>query len=174
MHPPRESVEKFPASGTPRSIAAQTATCRIRGPRAGYAAMISDLDGYVGRVLAALDKPGVADRTLVIFTSDNGTTHEGPPDRSFHRRRRPEVLQQHRRPARLQGQRLRGRHPRADDRRLPGRIAAGAVNDTPGYFADWFPTLCDAAGLEKPAGLDGESLWPVLTGEPSRSMRASR
>ena len=49
--------------------------------------------------------------------------------------------------------------------RLPGRIAAGTVNDTPGYFADWFPTLCDAAGLEKPAGLDGESLWPVLTGE---------
>jgi arylsulfatase A-like enzyme len=49
--------------------------------------------------------------------------------------------------------------------RLPGRIAAGAVNDTPGYFADWFPTLCDAAGLEKPSGLDGESLWPVLTGE---------
>jgi arylsulfatase A len=38
------------------------------------------------------------------------------------------------------------------------------VNDTPGYFADWFPTLCDAAGLEKPGGLDGGSLWPVLTG----------
>ena len=49
--------------------------------------------------------------------------------------------------------------------RLPGRIAAGAVNDTPGYFADWFPTLCDAAGLEKPGGLDGQSLWPVLTGQ---------
>lgn len=49
--------------------------------------------------------------------------------------------------------------------RLPGRIAAGAVNDTPGYFADWFPTLCDAAGLEKPANLDGQSLWPVLTSQ---------
>jgi len=48
--------------------------------------------------------------------------------------------------------------------RLPGRIEAGAVNATPGYFADWFPTLCEAAELEPPAGLDGESLWPVLTG----------
>ncbi len=46
--------------------------------------------------------------------------------------------------------------------RLPGRIPAGTVNDSPGYFADWFPTLCDAAGFEKPQGLDGESLWPAL------------
>ena len=39
------------------------------------------------------------------------------------------------------------------------------MNDTPSYFADWFPTLCDAVGLQKPAGLDGDSLWPVLTGK---------
>ena len=30
-------------------------------------------------------------------------------------------------------------------------------------LADWFPTLCEAAGLKKPAGLDGESFWPALT-----------
>jgi arylsulfatase A-like enzyme len=49
--------------------------------------------------------------------------------------------------------------------RLPGRIPAGAVNDTPSYFADWFPTLCEAAGRKPPPGLDGVSLWPVLTGQ---------
>jgi arylsulfatase A-like enzyme len=49
--------------------------------------------------------------------------------------------------------------------RLPGRIPAGTADDTPGYFADWFPTLCEAAGLKAPPGLDGESLWPVLTGK---------
>ncbi len=48
---------------------------------------------------------------------------------------------------------------------LPGVLEANAVNDTPGYFADWFPTLCDAAGFTKPEGLDGESLWPVLSGK---------
>ncbi len=48
--------------------------------------------------------------------------------------------------------------------RLPGKIPAGTVNNSPSYFADWFPTLCDAAGFEKPDGLDGESLWPALTG----------
>jgi arylsulfatase A-like enzyme len=53
--------------------------------------------------------------------------------------------------------------------RLPRRIAAGAVNDTPGYFADWFPTLAEATGLGAPDGLDGESLWPALTGQPLRA-----
>src|SRR5690606_5946294 len=45
---------------------------------------------------------------------------------------------------------------------------------TPSYFADWFPTLCDVAGVEKPEGLglDGESLVPVLTGR--QPMLASR
>jgi arylsulfatase A-like enzyme len=46
--------------------------------------MISDLDGYVGRVMAALEKAGVADRTLVVFSSDNGTTHAGRGDPRFH------------------------------------------------------------------------------------------
>ena len=45
------------------------------------------------------------------------------------------------------------------------------MNDTPGYFADWFPTLCEAAGLEKPAGLDGDSLWPVLLGRAAPKER---
>jgi arylsulfatase A-like enzyme len=49
--------------------------------------------------------------------------------------------------------------------RLPGRVKAGEVNDIPCYFADWFPTLCNAAGLEAPAGLDGENLWPVMSGQ---------
>jgi arylsulfatase A-like enzyme len=51
--------------------------------------------------------------------------------------------------------------------RLPGRIAAGEVNDTPSYFADWFPTLCEALAWEVPSDLDGDSLWPVLCGETS-------
>ena len=48
--------------------------------------------------------------------------------------------------------------------RWPGRVAAGTVSSDPGYFADWFPTLCEVAGLERPEGLDGTSLWPVMKG----------
>ena len=39
------------------------------------------------------------------------------------------------------------------------------MSDYPGYFPDWFPTLCAAAGLTVPAGLDGVNLLPVLTGQ---------
>ena len=48
--------------------------------------------------------------------------------------------------------------------RLPGRIPAGSVNPVPSYFADRFPALGDVAGPAAPGGLDGESLWPLLTG----------
>ena len=44
-------------------------------PRAAYAAMISRLDKYVGRIMAQLEKLGLDENTLVMFSSDNGTTH---------------------------------------------------------------------------------------------------
>ncbi|MCA9129243.1 MAG: sulfatase-like hydrolase/transferase, partial [Planctomycetales bacterium] len=46
-------------------------------PRAAYAAMISRLDTYVGRILYRLEELGLTENTLVIFSSDNGTTHLG-------------------------------------------------------------------------------------------------
>jgi arylsulfatase A-like enzyme len=55
--------------------------------------------------------------------------------------------------------------------RYPAAVKAGAVNDTPGYFADWFPTLTAACGIETPSGLDGENLWPVITGSAVMSER---
>ena len=166
MHPPRESVEKFPVEWDSEVYRGGNGYLPHPRPRAAYAAMISDLDGYVGRVLAAIDRAGVGPRTLVVFTSDNGTTHEGRADQRFHvGGADPGFFNS---TADLRG--YKGSVHEGGIRvpmiaRLPGRIAAGVVNDTPGYFADWFPTLCDAAGFEKPDGLDGESLWPVLLGE---------
>ncbi|MDY0165466.1 MAG: arylsulfatase [Thermoguttaceae bacterium] len=172
MHPPRESVERFPEDWDTEPYRGQFGYLPHPRPRAGYAAMIADLDSYVGRVMAALDEAGVADRTLVAFTSDNGTTLPRAPEAEFH----------------VGGVDARFFNSTAGLRdykgsvyeggirvpmivRLPGRVPAGTTSDAPGYFADWFPTLCDAAGLEKPAGLDGESLWPVMTGGPAPESR---
>ncbi|WP_414664928.1 arylsulfatase [Horticoccus sp. 23ND18S-11] len=165
LHPPQASVDKFPADWDREVYRGQAGYLPHPRPRAAYAAMIADLDDHVGRVLAALDRAGVAERTLVIFTSDNGATHPGPTTTPFHIGGADPVFFNS--TAGLRG--YKGSVYEGGIRvpmiaRLPGRIAAGAVNDTPGYFADWFPTLCEAAGLTKPAGLDGESLWPVLTG----------
>jgi arylsulfatase A-like enzyme len=127
--------------------------------------MISQLDGHVGRVMSALEKASLTERTLVVFTSDNGTTHPRPANKRFHVGGADAEFFNS--TAGLRG--YKGSLYEGGIRvpmivRLPGRVQAGAVNDTPGYFADWFPTLCDAAGFAKPAGLDGESLWPVITG----------
>jgi arylsulfatase A-like enzyme len=165
MHPPKESVEKFPKEWDTVPYRGESAYLPHPRPRAAYAAMISDLDGYVGRVMERLEKSGVADRTLVIFTSDNGTTHQGPAGTKFHIGGvDPEFFNSTAGLRGFKGSVYEGGIRIPMIARLPGKIAAGSVNDTPGYFADWFPTLCDAAGLSKPADLDGTSLWPTLTG----------
>jgi len=166
MHPPRESVERFPAEWDDEPYRGANGYLPHPRPRAGYAAMINDLDGYVGRILTALEKAGVADRTLVMFSSDNGTTHEGRADPRFHvGGADPKFFNSTAGLRGYKGSVYEGGIRVPMIARLPGVIPAGTVNDAPGYFADVFPTLCDFAGLPKPDGLDGESLRPLLTGE---------
>ncbi len=172
MHPPRESVEQFPEDWDGQPYRGQFGYLPHPRPRAGYAAMIADLDSYVGRVVAALEEAGVADRTLVVFTSDNGTTHPRDPDSAFHVGGVDAGFFNS--TAGLRG--YKGSVYEGGIRvpmivRLPGRVPAGAVSDAPGYFPDWFPTLCEAAGIDAPPGLDGQSLWPVMTGAPAPKTR---
>lgn len=172
MHPPRESVEKFPEEWDSEVYRGMNGYLPHPRPRAGYAAMISDLDDHVGRVLAALDEAAIANRTLVIFTSDNGATHEGRADPNFHiGGADPKFFNSTAGLRGYKGSVYEGGIRVPMIARLPGKIEAGAVNTTPSYFPDWFPTLCEAAGFDRPAGLDGESLWPVMTGAETRSSR---
>jgi photosystem II stability/assembly factor-like uncharacterized protein len=165
MHPPRESVERFPEAWDDEPYRGEAGYLPHPRPRAAYAAMISDLDSYVGRVVAALEAAGVADHTLVVFSSDNGTTHARTPQARVHVGGVDAAFFNS--TADLRG--YKGSLYEGGIRvpmivRLPDRVKAGQVNDTPCYFADWFPTLCDAAGLEVSSGLDGENLWPTMTG----------
>ncbi len=134
-------------------------------PRAAYAAMITRLDTYVGRLLDLLVELGVADNTIVVFTSDNGTTHlRKEVDYKFFAS-----------VGALRG--LKGSLYEGGVRvplivRWPGRIKAGSVSHAITGFEDWMPTLVDlveAKGL-LPAGLDGESIAPALLGgqQPAR------
>jgi arylsulfatase A-like enzyme len=121
-----------------------------------YAAVIETLDDTVGRLLEKLDRLGLADQTIVIFTSDNGGLHvpEGPHPRvtynSPYRAGKGFVYEG--------GLRI----PLIV--RWPGRVAAGALTDSPVINTDWRPTLLELAGLEVPPSLDGVSLAPLLTG----------
>lgn len=135
-------------------------------PRAGYAAMITRLDTTVGRLLDLLAELKLADTTLVLFTSDNGATHDvGGADTEFFASVGP----------------LRDRKGRVYEggirvpllARWPKTIAAGRTTDLPAYFPDVLPTLLDTAGAADriPAAVDGLSLLPTLRGQPERQKR---
>ena len=163
MHPPQASIDRFPEEWDREPYRGGNGYTPHPRPRAAYAAMIHDLDSYVGRILKILDQRGIADRTLVVFSSDNGTTHAGQKEKSFHVGGVDAEFFNSTRDLRgYKGSVYEGGIRVPMIARLPGIIPAGTTNDTPCYFADWFPTLCDLLDLKKPSGLDGVSLVPIL------------
>lgn len=125
-------------------------------PRAAYAAMVAHLDAEVGAVLDTLEELGVADDTLVVFTSDNGPTFNGGTDSTFF--------------ASAAG--MRGLKCSVHEGGIkvptvaswPGRITAGSSSSFASAFEDWLPTLLDVAGAQPRGATDGVSLVPTLTG----------
>jgi len=126
-----------------------------------YAAMVHAVDGAMGRVLDALEEAGVADRTLVVFTSDNGGLI-GPTNNA---------------PLRSgKGHPYEGGIRVPFIVRWPGVVTAGRVSHQPVTSVDVLPTVLAAAGVAAPAGrdLDGISLLPHLrsaaAGVPARAL----
>jgi arylsulfatase A-like enzyme len=109
------------------------------------------MDLQIGRVLQALEANGLADETIVIFTSDNGG--ERFSDTWPFTGIKTELLEGGLRVPKLI--------------RWPARIPAGQVSDQVAITMDWFPTLLEAAGATSAAGYqpDGISLLPMLTGQ---------
>ncbi|MEO5916327.1 MAG: arylsulfatase [Luteolibacter sp.] len=164
MHPPKSSVEQYPEAWDAEPYRGEAGYLPHPRPRAAYAAMISDLDRHVGAVRKSLEEAGILDETLIIFTSDNGATHPGAKS-SFHTGGAdPEFFDSESGLRGWKGSLYEGGIREPLIVRYPGKVPAGVVNDTVGYFPDWFPTLCGAAGLTPPEGLDGINLWPAITG----------
>jgi arylsulfatase A len=128
-------------------------------PRAAYAAMISRMDRYIGNLLNLLDELKLADNTIVVFSSDNGTTHlDKEVDYTFFKS-----------VGELRG--LKGSLYEGGVRvptlvRWPGHVKAGSSNDRISGFEDWMPTLLELTGgkVKAPANIDGISLAPTLLG----------
>lgn len=131
-------------------------------PDKGHAAMITRLDGYVGRMLDQLRSLGLAENTLVIFTSDNGPHNESNHDLDRFDPSGP----------------YSGIKRSLTDGGIrvpflawwPGTVKP-AVSDHVGYFPDWFATAAELAETGTPAGLDGISLVPLLTGHPDEQKK---
>ncbi|HEV3029684.1 MAG TPA: sulfatase [Planctomycetota bacterium] len=118
-----------------------------------YAGMVEELDQSVDRVLRTLDALGLAERTIVVFTSDNGglSTAEGSPTSNL--------------PLRAgKGWNYEGGLRVPLIVRVPGRVQPGSLSNTPVISTDLYPTLLELAGITPPPGqaLDAESLVPLL------------
>jgi len=124
-----------------------------------YAAMIESLDAAVGRILEALEKSGVAGRTVVVFTSDNGGLVSSTSNRPLRAGKGSWYEGGVRVPLIVRG---------------PGIGPAGSVRETPVITMDLYPTLLEMAGLKVPAGhvVDGMSLAPLLRGSGGLSRAA--
>jgi arylsulfatase A-like enzyme len=127
-------------------------------PQKGHAAMITRMDGDVGRLMAKLKKLRLDKNTLVMFTSDNGPHKEGGADPTFFNSSGP--LQGYKRALYEGGIRV----PMIA--RWPGKIQAGSVSDHPSAFWDFLPTCCELVGVEALEGIDGISMVPILLGLP--------
>ena len=122
-----------------------------------YAAMIESLDDSVGHVLARLDELKLADRTLVLFTSDNGglCVVEGPNT--------PPTINTPLREGK--GYLYEGglREPLLI--RWPGVTKPGSTITEPVCCIDFFPTIRDACGVKSDAKVDGLNMLPLFKGE---------
>ncbi|QEL13704.1 sulfatase [Limnoglobus roseus] len=122
-----------------------------------YAAMIEEMDASVGRVLAKLDALKLTEKTLVVFTSDNGGLHvpelkDDPPTHSTPYRAGKGFLYEG-------GIRV----PLIV--RWPGVVKPGSVCNDAAISTDWTPTLLTVCGVTPDGPLDGVSLLPQLKGE---------
>ena len=124
---------------------------------AQFAAMISRLDIYVGQILDKLKEKGLAENTLVIFTSDNGPHEEGGADPAFFGR----------------DGKLKGLKRQCYEGGIripfiawwPGTVAKGEVNDHQLAFYDVMPTFCELARGRSKEKRDGISFAPTLLGK---------
>ncbi|MCC5939306.1 MAG: arylsulfatase [Lunatimonas sp.] len=126
-------------------------------PRAAFAAMVTLLDDQVGEIMELLEALGIAENTLIIFTSDNGPHVEGGADPDFFNSNGP--FQGYKRDLYEGGIRV----PMLA--RWPAVVAAGSRSDHASAFWDVLPTLAEIAGVETSGPIDGLSFLPALQGK---------
>ncbi|MCU0914531.1 MAG: arylsulfatase [Planctomycetes bacterium] len=129
-------------------------------PDKGHAAMITYLDRDIGRLLDRLQEMGLAEKTLVLFASDNGPHNESGHDPLRFNPAGP----------------LRGMKRDLYEGGIrapliawwPKTIRPGQVSDHVGYFGDLMATACDLAGAAVPPDTDSISFLPTVLGRPGQ------
>ncbi|HEX5954900.1 MAG TPA: sulfatase [Solirubrobacterales bacterium] len=120
-------------------------TPRTRQDMAAFKASARSLDQGIGAVLNGLHQNGLAERTLIICTTDHGLAFPGAKATLFDRGTGVMLI-------------MRG----------PGGFAGGKVFDAMVSHLDIYPTVCDLVGIDQPEWLEGTSLMPLVRGHAAR------
>jgi arylsulfatase A-like enzyme len=121
----------------------------LSGARLKLAGMLAAVDEAIGQIVTALEKTGLRENTLIIFSSDNGGPKPGEntPLRAY------------------KGTIYEGGVRSSAFANWPGHIPGGVTIKEPMHVIDWYPTLVKLAGgsPEQKLPLDGRDVWPMLT-----------
>jgi len=126
-------------------------------PHAAFAGMISRLDRDVGTIRKKVKELGIADNTLIIFTSDNGATSAGGADPEFFNSNGPYRG--------IKRDLYEGGIIAPMIAYWPGIIKPGTTTDHLSAFWDVLPTCAELAGEKAPENIDGISMVPTLLGK---------
>ena len=144
-----------PLQGKPDKVARYEKVAKAkRQGKPAYAAMVESVDDSVGRVMRTLKELKLAERTLVIFTSDNGGFAKATDNTPLRANKGSNYEGGLRVPVII---------------KWPGKTKPGSVSQVPVISTDFYPTILSATGqqLRPHQHVDGKDLAPVLTGQSS-------
>lgn len=130
-------------------------------PHAAFAAMVSLLDAQVGEIRKKLEDLGIADNTLIIFTSDNGPHEEGGAD--------PEFFNSSANFRGMKRDLYEGGIRVPLVAYWPGKIKAETTSNHISAFWDFLPTVCEIAEINPTEKIDGISYLPELLGNKQKA-----
>ncbi|WDE98173.1 sulfatase [Lentisphaera profundi] len=124
----------------------------VPGIQPKYAALIEGMDIYIGELMDYLDKSGLSENTIILFSSDNGGINK-ISDQAPYRAGKGSYYEGGTRVPMIVS--------------WPAKVKAGSRSDVPVIGLDFYPTLLDAATVSVPQDkiLDGKSILPILTQE---------
>ena len=130
-------------------------------PHTAFAAMVYLLDKQVGEIRKKVEELGIADNTIIIFTSDNGPHQEGGANPNYFNSN-----------ANLKGYKrdlYEGGIRVPMIAYWPGKIKQNSTSNHISAFWDFLPTICEIAEIKTPQNIDGISFLPELLGEQQKS-----
>jgi arylsulfatase A len=154
---PDESLERYLGKFDEEPYLGENGYLPHPFPKSAYAAMITRMDEQIGRIMDLLKELQLDEKTIVMFSSDNGATFLKQVD--------TELFNSHGGLRGHKGNLYEGGIRVPMIVRWPGKTIPGTVSDYIGGFQDVMPTILDITGIVIPADLDGHSFLPELTGQ---------